>query len=191
MTVLDPLRPADLAAIKRGLGDGRTLAELLPACAGGRSVVGGFWRLVAAGPDLARWNDPGGWKRAWAGAADPLVAVGEDVFGNQLCLGAEGRLLLWGHEDGQVADLEADALAVLEAALTDGLGWLDAYRADGSYDLVWGRVAELPANRHWHWVQPLCLGGAVAWDNLAPLDRWQHLVGHGTLWTRLAGNTHA
>jgi hypothetical protein len=183
------LTPHDIGNLKDGLATGRPLSEVVTTVVDGRLVDNGFWRFFGfneLGPlSLAEWNGPTLWKHAWRGLAD-LTFWGEDVFGNQLLLDTNGNVILWDHENASTTATGFDLVTVLDTSLTYGLGWLDFY-SDGSYLLAKDRQVELPIGSHWHWIQPLILGGQVAAKNMTAVERVPHLIGHAQLWLQVRG----
>jgi hypothetical protein len=134
---------------------------------------------------LAEWNAPSLWKSAWGGLAS-LTFWGEDVFGNQILLDGEGKTFLWNHENGSAVETGLDLLTILEACIGHGLSWVDFY-SDGSYALAKKRQSDLALGSHWHWIQPRFMGGQATAVNMVPVERVQHLIGHGQLWLQVRG----
>jgi hypothetical protein len=131
------------------------------------------------------WNSPSLWKHAWRGLAD-FTFFGEDVFGNQLLLDTKANVTLWNYENASASATGFDLVTILDTSLGYGLGWLDFY-SDGSYLLAKDRQGQLPIGSHWHWTQPLILGGQVTGKNMTAVERVPHLIGHGRLWLQVGG----
>jgi hypothetical protein len=182
------LTALELAELKKRTDAGTPLAEVIPAVLGGATLDHGFWRFFY--PDgvgmlsMAKWNSPNVWKHAWSGLASTTF-WGEDVFGNQIILDGGGSVFLWNHENAAAIETGFDLHTVLETGLKHGLAWLDFY-SDGSHALVGEQKRELSTDRHWHWIQPRILGGAIAAGNLTSIERVQHLVGHAKLWLQVS-----
>ena len=175
--------------VKKRTAAGVPLADVVPGVLGGIVIDGGFWRIFGSNDlgtlSLARWNEPTLWKYAWNGSASPIF-WGEAVFGNQMLLDARGSVFLWNHENASIIEIGFDLVTVLETSLTHGLGWLDFY-GDGSYSVAKDREGDLPIESHLHWVQPRILGGKAVPKNVTLVERVQHLIGHGELWSQLRG----
>jgi hypothetical protein len=113
----------------------------------------------------------------------PCVRVGGLTH---VLLGKEANVILWNHEDASATATGFDLVTVLDTSLDYGLGWLDFY-SDGSYLLAKDRQGELLIGSHWHWTQPLILGGPVTAKNMTAVERVQHLIGHAQLWLQVRG----
>ena len=178
----------DVREAKERVSAGTPFSDVVPGVLGGTLLDNGFWRFFGSSEpgslSLGTWSSPDTWKHAWNGLAS-LTFWGEDVVGNQLLLDGEGNVYLWNHENALTIELGFDLFTILETCLSHGFGWVDFY-SDGSYSLAKARVrGELPLDSHWHWLQPRTLGGRATGENLTPVERVQHLIGHGKLWLQL------
>jgi len=164
--------------------------EAVVSIVGDRTLGAGAWRFFGQQfPEggIAAWNSPAAaWRLEWGESLLGLLTFGEDVFGNQLLFSpGAGPVRIWMHENGEVVNTELDLATIAEAAMQNGLGWLDPY-ADGSLDAAADFGLPAPTN-HLHWQTPLVLGGSVEVANLTLVEREAHLMGHAKLWARIGG----
>jgi len=165
-------------------------ADALPDSVGGLEMCDGLWRFFShIWPDrgIRSWNETSRWRTSWDGVLPAgLYSFGEDVFGNQLVLLPQHKqVFLWNHENGECHDLLVAPVELLETGFESGLEWIDFY-GDGSLSVA-RRYGHVSRDSHLHWVTPLILGGKIDLDNIAPVEREAHLVGHAKLWLEVSG----
>ena len=115
-----------------------------------------------------------------------MFSFGEGVFGNQLVVvNNRESVFLLDHENADCHDLLVCPRELLAIVLEHGIDWIDFY-SDGSLNVArqHGAVSE---DLHLHWLTPLNLNGRVSLNNLAPLEREPHLVGHADIWRQIRG----
>lgn len=177
-----------VARLEAMLSQGVAGREAIPVSVGGVTLENGLWRVFSeACPKcgVSRWNKE--WCAAWGIPEENAFTFGEDAFGNQLILTANGNTAhICDHEDGSCFDLELGVVDLLESIVQHGLSWIDFY-SNGSLDVAQERVAGLTWEQHLHWTQPLILGGAIAPSNVSVVDRFAHLAGHAQLWRQISG----
>lgn len=155
---------------------------------GGTQLGEGVWRFYSESwPEggIYGWNsEDSKWRSHWNRfLPSGCVSFGEDVFGNQLLFGGD-NVTLWNHENGELSDLFVDPCELLRTVLSSGLGWIDFY-SDETLSLAY-QVGLPSSGMHLHWITPLMLGGSVARENLVPIDRDAHLIGHAKLWLQIS-----
>lgn len=177
-----------IVRLRASLAGGVSPREALLECVGGTVLCNGLWRLYSAAHPkcgVDHWNEE--WCLAWGLSKENVFAFGEDVFGNQLILTAQGTTVyLCDHENGSCHDLDLGVADLLEAGIVHGLSWIDFY-SNGSLDIAKGFLTTVTWEQHLHWTQPLILGGAIAAQNVSVVDRVLHLSGHAKLWKQLSG----
>lgn len=162
--------------------------EALSTCVGGTGIGNGLWRFFSESHPscgVSRWNEE--WCAAWGLLKENAFTFGEDVFGNQLILTANGNTVyVCDHENGSCFDLELSVADLLESAVQHGLSWIDFY-SNGSLEVAQDLLGGITWEQHLHWTQPLILGGAIASSNISVMDRFAHLSGHTQLWKQISG----
>ncbi len=177
-----------LVRLNDSLNQGRPLEESLPAAIGDTAVCMGLWRFYSDSwpvGGVRHWNTNSQWKLHWSDfLPDAVFAFGEDVFGNQLMVGAENDVVtLWNHENGAFTNLYLNPVDLLTTALNDGIDWIDQYN-DSSL-MIARRFGPVANESHLHWTMPLFLGGNVNDSNISIVEREPHLVGHAKLWSQI------
>ena len=178
---------ADILKLRQSVEQGIQLRNAI-ALLGSGNMAGGIWRLYSdyyPKDGVTAWNIDSMWKSEWKNSTKDLNALGEDVFGNQLCfLRMKENVFLWNHENGETIDLGVDPITMFEAIFKCGLKWIDFYD-NGCISVAEKRIADLPLQCHLHWTTPLILGGAVSLENTSIVERGAHLVGHAKLWGQI------
>lgn len=160
----------------------------LPRAIGETCVCDDIWRFFSdSWPDggVLHWNCGSSWKSQWQPFLPPgLFSFGEDVFGNQLVLvdGYE-NVFLWDHESGGSHDLFLGPSDLLRTALESGIDWIEFYSNRSL--MIARKFGAVPLDMHLDWTTPLILGGEIAPQNTALLERDSHLVGHAQIWSQV------
>ena len=185
------IRPMTLAdcnllgkEIRGGAEITAAIRKLDPVC-----LDSGTWRLYSdqyPQGGISQWNMTARWRAEWGIAAAGFQSIGEDLFGNQIIVRNDSKLLhLWNHENGEQHDLLLEPVDLFETVLESNLDWIDFY-ADGSLSVARKRVEEVSLDQHLHWTVPLILGGSVIANNTSLVERLSHLVGHAKLWRQIS-----